>query len=123
VIPEVAPFGIGITIVEPGSARTEFGGSSGDFAPRTPLYDDQLAWMRRLPVGENRSARVIGDPRKMASAMIDSIEIEPAPRRLTLGSDAYRLVFEALRGRIAELEPQGDLASSTDIEQRQPSAN
>jgi NAD(P)-dependent dehydrogenase (short-subunit alcohol dehydrogenase family) len=115
VIPEVAPFGIEITIVEPGSARTEFGGASGDFAPRTHLYDEQLAWMRRLPAGENRSARVAGDPKKMARAMIDSVEISPAPRRLTLGSDAFRLVLGALRARVAELEPMRDLAYSTDV--------
>jgi hypothetical protein len=47
--------------------------------------------------------------------MIDSVEISPAPRRLTLGSDAFRLVLGALRARVAELEPMRDLAYSTDV--------
>ncbi|MGO9773783.1 MAG: SDR family oxidoreductase, partial [Roseiarcus sp.] len=36
---EVAPFGIGMTIVEPGGARTEFRYGSAQVAKLTPIYD------------------------------------------------------------------------------------
>jgi hypothetical protein len=31
---------------------------------------------------------VIGDPAKVAQATIDSVDVSPAPKRLTLGSNA-----------------------------------
>ncbi len=40
---EVAPFGIGITIVEPGGARTEFRYGSAQAAPPIAAYDDTPA--------------------------------------------------------------------------------
>jgi hypothetical protein len=43
-----------------------------------------------------------------------SAEQTLAPTRLTLGSDAYALVHEALSGRLAALEAQKELAHSTD---------
>lgn len=36
-----------------------------------------------------------GDPAEMAAAMIGSVEHEPAPLRLLLGSDAYQRVFSS----------------------------
>jgi hypothetical protein len=51
----------------------------------------------------------------MAQAMIDSVDRNPAPKRLTLGSDAYRLVSAALSDRLAALEAQKDIALSTDF--------
>ena len=56
-----------------------------------------------------------GDPRKVASAIITSADQSPAPTRLTLGSDAYALVHEALTKRLANLEAQKELAHSTDV--------
>lgn len=56
-----------------------------------------------------------GDPRKVAAAIITSADQIPAPKRLTLGSDAYALVHEALTGRLAALEAQKELAHSTDV--------
>jgi hypothetical protein len=57
-----------------------------------------------------------GDPRKVASAIIASADQSPAPRRLTLGSDAYALVHAALTERLTALEAQKDLAHSTDVD-------
>lgn len=56
-----------------------------------------------------------GDPRKVAAAIIASADLQPAPKRLTLGSDAYALVHEALTERLAMLEAQKELAHSTDV--------
>jgi hypothetical protein len=49
-------------------------------------------------------------------AMIASVDVSPAPLRLTLGSDAYRLMHAALSDRLARLEAQKQLAFSTDAE-------
>ena len=47
--------------------------------------------------------------------MIDAALSPDPPRRLLLGSDAYRLVHEALAARLADVEAQQDRAPSTDV--------
>ena len=56
-----------------------------------------------------------GDPAKMAKIMIDSVDQNPAPKRIALGSDAYTMIHKALTDRLAALEAQKDLAFSTDL--------
>lgn len=112
---DVAPFGIDFTIVEPGSARTNFGGSSMAAGEPMRVYED-------TPVGDLRRAAAAGafptpgDPRKMAQAIIDSSYCNPAPRRLALGSDAYAMIRATLTGRIVELDAQRAIALSTDAD-------
>lgn len=109
---DIAPFGIGVTIVEPGSARTEFRTGSAQLATPMAVYDDTPAAMPRGI--RNPALPSIGDPTKMAQAMIDSVDREPAPRRLVLGSDSYQYMHAALTERIAELEAQQGSAAATD---------
>jgi len=59
---------------------------------------------------------IVGDPAKVAQAIIDSVDVSPAPRRLTLGSNAYEAMAAAWRDRLAALERQRDLAYSTDAD-------
>ncbi|MEE2951888.1 MAG: SDR family oxidoreductase [Pseudomonadota bacterium] len=112
---DVAPFGIDFTIVEPGSARTNFGGSNMAVGTPMPVYEE-------TPVGDLRRAAAAGafptpgDPRKMAQAIIDSSYCNPAPRRLALGSDAYSMIRATLSGRILELDAQRAIALSTDVD-------
>ncbi|GLY16763.1 short-chain dehydrogenase/reductase [Kineosporia sp. NBRC 101677] len=109
---DVAPFGIGVSIVEPGGARTEFRFDSLQLAEPLTAYDDTPAAMVRG--AKDRSRLPLGDPAKMAARIIDSAGEEPAPLRLVLGSDSYRFVTGALRERLAQIEPQETLAASTD---------
>jgi NAD(P)-dependent dehydrogenase (short-subunit alcohol dehydrogenase family) len=111
---EVAGFGIGVTIVEPGGARTEFRYGSSQLAPRIAAYDGTPASMARRML-EERKAVPPGDPVKMVELMIASVDQQPAPKRLALGSDAYTAMQRALSARLAELEAQKDLAFSTDF--------
>jgi NAD(P)-dependent dehydrogenase (short-subunit alcohol dehydrogenase family) len=109
---EVAPFGIGVTIVEPGGARTEFRFGSLRTATPMPAYDNTPAAMTRG--AGDRSRPSLGDPAKMAARIIESTTRTPAPLRLVLGSDSHRFVTTALRERLAQIEPQGETAASTD---------
>lgn len=112
---EVAPFGIEFTIVEPSPTRTDFGRSLVS-PPPMAVYDDTPAdELRRVfASGDLRSFGVFGDPIKMAQAMIDSADRDPAPRRLALGSHAYASIRAALVERLSALDAQKDLAFSTD---------
>jgi hypothetical protein len=55
-----------------------------------------------------------GDPARTATRIIDSVDIEPAPLRMVLGSQALDSTLAALRKRIADFETQTELAASTD---------
>jgi NAD(P)-dependent dehydrogenase (short-subunit alcohol dehydrogenase family) len=110
---EVAPFGIGVTIVEPGGARTNFRYGSSVLAERIPEYDGTpAAGVRRILT--EQTTQGIGDPALMATAMIASVEVEPAPLRLVLGSDAAQAMESALTARLADVRSQREAAATTD---------
>jgi NAD(P)-dependent dehydrogenase (short-subunit alcohol dehydrogenase family) len=111
---EVAPFGIGVTIVEPGGARTEFRYGSARVADLMPEYDNTPAhaFQRMLDPANGLAP---GDPVRMAARIIDSVDIEPAPQRMMLGSQALESTIDTLRQRINGFEQQADLAASTDF--------
>ncbi|MFD3948046.1 SDR family oxidoreductase [Streptomyces sp. NPDC058579] len=114
---EIAPFGIAVTLVEPGGARTEFAGTSADIAKPMPEYADHApGLLRRMLAGEVPALPNPGDPAKIAAAIITSADQDEAPKRLTLGSDAYELVTAGLRERLTALEAAKDLAYSTDAD-------
>ncbi|MDM7991553.1 SDR family oxidoreductase [Arthrobacter sp. zg-Y877] len=114
---DIAPFGIGVTLVEPGVARTGFGSTSADMGAALPEYDDGApGQLRRMIAGELPPLPAPGDPAKIAAAIIASADGPSAPLRLTLGSDAYTLATSALRERLARLEEGKDLAHSTDAD-------
>ena len=56
----------------------------------------------------------VGDPARMAAAIIDSVEQTPAPLRIVLGSQALESTVSTLQKRIAAFEGQNELAASTD---------
>ena len=110
---EVKGFGIGVTIVEPGAMTTDFSGRSKDVTAALPDYQGTPAAKVRRAV-EAGFLRYPGDVSKMAVAILDAAACPEAPLRLTLGSDAYRLIRGGLTARLADLEGQKDVAASTD---------
>ena len=107
---EIAPFGINLTIIEPGATPTGFG-SALDTAPVMPEY-------ARTPAGEVRRAVADGtlslpnDPRKIADAIISLVDSGATPLRLPLGSDTYDDIRAALVTRLAEHEAHREVAFS-----------
>lgn len=113
-IQDIAPFNIQVTIVEPGSARTEFAANSAAIAPALDAYAHTPAGAVRRVIEPGFRGQP-GDPVKMVQAMIASVDQNPAPKRLALGSDAFQNIRAALRERLASLEAQEDIAVSTDF--------
>ena len=111
---EVASFGIGMTIVEPGGALTEFRYGSAQVAKPLPSYDQTPAhsFMRML---DPKNGLAPGDPARMAARIIESVDVEPAPLRMVLGSQALEGTLATLRKRIADFEAQTQLAAATDF--------
>lgn len=111
---ELAPFGIGVTLVEPGGARTEFRFGSARVGEKLAAYEGTPAG-RVHAILEDRTRLPPGDPARMVQRMISSVEQVPAPKRLVLGSDAYAALVSALEARLADIEPQKESAASTDL--------
>ncbi|MFK4342640.1 NAD(P)-dependent dehydrogenase (short-subunit alcohol dehydrogenase family) [Paenibacillus sp. RC62] len=111
---EVAPFNIGITLVEPGGARTEFRYGSAQVANLMSEYDGNPAhgFLNMLDASNGLAP---GDPVRMASRIIESVEQEPAPMRMVLGSQALTNTISTLKARVADYETQTELAASTDF--------
>jgi NAD(P)-dependent dehydrogenase (short-subunit alcohol dehydrogenase family) len=110
---EVAPLGVGVTIVEPGGARTEFRYGSAQVADALPAYAGNPARSFEKML-DPANGLAVGDPARMAAAIIDSVDQTPAPLRIVLGSQALESTVSTLQKRIADFEAQKDLAASTD---------
>jgi NAD(P)-dependent dehydrogenase (short-subunit alcohol dehydrogenase family) len=111
---EVAPFGIGVTIVEPGGARTDFRYGSAQVATSLPAYDGNPAHAFQKML-DPANGLAPGDPARMAAAIIASVDHQPAPMRIVLGSQALESTIEVLNDRVADFEAQRGLAASTDF--------
>jgi hypothetical protein len=77
------------------------------------IYEDTPVGDFRRAIALHGEKILIGDPVKMAQAMIASCELKPAPRRLV--RDAYQHIEASLVERLALLRSQKELAFSTDL--------
>ncbi|PKR50555.1 SDR family oxidoreductase [Thalassospira marina] len=109
---EIAGFGIDCTIIEPGPTETGFGAGLVS-PPLMDAYDGTPAHNVREAIA-NGDFVIKGDAIRTAQAMVASVDVTPAPRRVTLGSTAYQSIHAALQERLSELEAQKDIAYSAD---------
>ncbi|CAB5122456.1 oxidoreductase [Burkholderia cenocepacia] len=110
---ELAPFGIAVTAVAPGSFRTDWAGRSMARTPRSIAdYDALFDPIRRAR--EEKSGKQPGDPAKAARAMLAVIAADHPPAHLLLGSDALRLVRNKLAALDDEIRAWEAVTVSTD---------
>lgn len=109
---EVEQFNIGVTMVEPGGARTEFRYGSAKIAKLMPEYESCHGFLNMLDASKGLAP---GDPVRMAQRIIESVDKTPAPLRMVLGSQALSATITRLKERIADYETQTELAASTDF--------
>ena len=111
---EVKPFGIKVTLVEPGAYATEFGSpQSLKFAPAMDVY----AELRQQVMGRLSSAKR-GDPQATAEAVLQIVDAENPPLRVFLGSENLPLVRAAYADRIAAWEAWKDVSNAAQGEPR-----
>jgi NAD(P)-dependent dehydrogenase (short-subunit alcohol dehydrogenase family) len=111
---ELAPFKIGVSIIEPGGARTNFRFGGTQLGTQLEAYKGTPAAIVHTMI-KDTSRLPPGDPAKMAKVIIDSVDQNPAPKRIALGSDAYAAIHKALTDRLSALEAQREVAFSTDF--------
>jgi NAD(P)-dependent dehydrogenase (short-subunit alcohol dehydrogenase family) len=115
---EIAPFGLFVTIVEPGPFRTDFlTGESLRFGDNPVAdYDDRRTRLRES--FERRNGRQPGDPARLADAMVLLAGEANPPLRFFAGVFAVDAAEEKLNGIRAELESWKQLAVGTDGDYR-----
>lgn len=111
---ELKPLGIQVMIVEPGAFRTHFYDTSLKGADMTIDDYAETAW-KRSPQNAINQANQPGDPDKAGDVLIDALERDDAPQRLLLGSDAVKVVRDALGARLEELSKWEEVSARTDF--------
>ncbi|MFT7724668.1 MAG: SDR family NAD(P)-dependent oxidoreductase [Roseateles sp.] len=99
---EVKPFGVRVTLVEPGAFRTGFAGAAAmkaegriaDYAPLDAGLDEYFT---------TQDGQQMGDAAKGMQVVIDMVDGDTAPVRLMLGEDAYQLWEGAVASRHRDL--------------------
>ena len=107
---EVAPFGIHVTLIEPGGFSTDWAGSSSKRSEQLPAYKEVHEAADRA-----RSQRVStpGDPQASAAAVLKIVDAEKPPLRVFFGSLPIQLAKADYESRINtwdEWQPVAELA-------------
>ncbi|MBV2365438.1 SDR family NAD(P)-dependent oxidoreductase [Streptomonospora nanhaiensis] len=111
---EVADFGIGVTIVEPGYFRTAFLSQDSIALPAEPLADYPA--IRRMTADHLKlQGGQLGDPVRGAAAIIDRVAAGEGPLRQLLGSDAHAYATAKVEALRAEVEAAAQTAPATDF--------
>lgn len=106
--PEVAPFGIHTTLVEPGFLRT------GLLTPTLTIWaenaiEDYAAKNAELrPFWKSMNGKQGGDPAKLAAALIEIASENEPPKRWLAGADA----IETAEQKVIELQNKSMLIAS-----------
>jgi NAD(P)-dependent dehydrogenase (short-subunit alcohol dehydrogenase family) len=111
---EVKPFGINVTLIEPGYVRTNFLNSSSLIAPAKPIeaYSNIREGVRAHQ--EDIPGNQLGDPSKVAALIIEISQNPEPPLRILTGSDAYQYASHKVNTLKSEMEKNKELSFSTD---------
>ena len=114
--PEIAPFGIGTTVVEPGFFRTDLlTPESTSYA--APSIDDYAERTRQTVTAWNgMNGRQGGDPAKLAAALVRLATLDEPPLRWVAGADAVQGVEQKAKDLLAQVGAHRELSSSLALE-------
>ncbi|OBI14483.1 short-chain dehydrogenase/reductase [Mycobacterium sp. E2327] len=107
---EVAPFGIHVTLVEPGGFDTDWAGASAKHSEPLPAYDEV-----RAAVQAERSKRWAspGDPSASAAALLKVVDADEPPLRVFFGAGPLQTAKADYESRLRNWEqwqPVAELA-------------
>ena len=114
--PEVAPFGIGTMLVEPGFFRTDLlTPESTKYAE--PSIDDYAERTREtITAWNDMNGQQGGDPAKLAAALVHLAGQDQPPQRWVAGADAVEDVQQKAKDLLAQVEAHRELSSSLAFE-------
>jgi NAD(P)-dependent dehydrogenase (short-subunit alcohol dehydrogenase family) len=120
--PEVEPFGIHTTIVNPGFFRTELlTKESTNYAePSIEDYAERNAAQREF--WESQNGQQPGDPAKLSRALLTIADQKQPPRRFIAGADAIAQAEQQVAQFQAEIDALRDLSSSLALDEVETAA-
>ncbi|OAK97287.1 NAD(P)-binding protein [Phaeosphaeriaceae sp. SRC1lsM3a] len=120
---ELAPFGIVVTVVEPGYFRTGFlnQGAQTSSAKRLECYDETVVGATRKAL-EKTDNNQPGDVKKGSKVIVDILTMQgqaegrEVPLRIPLGNDAKEVIGGKCRETLGLLEEWDSIVTTTDLE-------
>ncbi|MER8184543.1 SDR family oxidoreductase [Kitasatospora sp. NPDC094015] len=88
--PEVEPFGIKVTTMEPGGFATRYGSSAAEPARRLPAYRGAAVDFTRDGVRGMTDNPELGRPEDFAALVLRIVAADRTPLRMPVGADAYQ---------------------------------
>lgn len=109
---EVAPFGIKVTILAPGTFRTNFMNEESLNVAKNKI--DAYNLDKQVEQFTGFDGKQLGDPEKLAEVLLKITEISNPPLHLPLGSDRYNAIVGVRKSEEKEMEKWKTLSLSTD---------
>jgi len=116
---EIAPFGVKVTVLEPGAMRTDWGGSSMTIPQPSAPYQQTIAAFAELV--RAASGHEPTNARRVAEVVRDLAGRDDAPVRLLLGTDAVSMAQQAAQELAASDEAWREVSLSIADEHQVPS--
>ena len=113
---EVRPFGIKVTILVPGTFRTNF--MNEDTLNVAQHKIDAYNLDTQVEQFTGLDGKQLGNPKKLALVVIKLPEMPNPPLHLPLGSDSYRAIVEVRKNEKKEMEEWKTLSLSTDFKKK-----
>ena len=110
--PEVEPFGITTTIVNPGFFRTDLLTPESAIYSTSPIADYADRHAERVQWYESMNGQQAGDPAKLARALITIASQEQPPRRFIAGADAIGIAEQKAKDLQEQANAFRDLSTS-----------
>ncbi len=110
--PEVAPFGINTTIVEPGFFRTELLVDASTTWPEPSIDDYAERTTGTIEAWKSINGQQPGDPAKLAQALLTIANQEQPPLRFVAGADAIEAVEAKAKELLAQAEASRELGGN-----------
>ena len=109
---EIAPLGIHATIVNPGFFRTELLTDESTISARESIEDYAERNRARREFFAGMNGNQVGDPAKLAHALLTITELEQPPLRFIAGADALEAAEQKLTERRQQIDAFPDLSTS-----------
>jgi NAD(P)-dependent dehydrogenase (short-subunit alcohol dehydrogenase family) len=113
--PEVAPFGITTTLVEPGFFRTELLEAASTTFAELSIDDYAERRVANRAWWESMNGKQEGDPAKLAAALVQIVDQDNPPVRWVAGADAVAAVEQKARDLLAQVDAYRDISTSLAI--------
>jgi NAD(P)-dependent dehydrogenase (short-subunit alcohol dehydrogenase family) len=110
--PEVAPFGIRTMLVEPGFFRTELLSPQSTQYAEPSIEDYAERTTATVQAWQRMDGKQVGDPAKLADALVQLAALEEPPVRFAAGADAVDTFQQKARALLAQAAAHRELSIS-----------